>query len=74
MRITFNIDEQSLLLVKKYMKDRHLRFDKAISELVRRGANTPPPVRLVNGLLVFDLERGSQRVTTKQVRNLLSME
>ena len=68
MRITVNIDDDSLLLVKKYMKTRQVRLGEALSELVRQGLNASLPTRRVNGLLVFDLKKGSPRVTTKKVR------
>jgi hypothetical protein len=71
MRITVNIDHDSLLLVKKYMGVRHVRLGKALSELVRRGLNEVPPTRRVNGLIVFDFKKGYPRVTTKKVRSLL---
>lgn len=38
MRITINIDD-SLLLVKKYMKTWKVRLGEALSELVRQGLN-----------------------------------
>lgn len=71
MRITVSIDDDSLLLVSKYMKIRQVRLGKALSELVRQALDVPLPMRRVNGLLVFDLGKGSPRVTTKKVRSLL---
>jgi hypothetical protein len=71
MQITVNIDDDSPLLVKKYMKMRQLRLGEALSELVRQGMNAPIPTRRVNGLLVFDPKKGSPRVTTKKVLSLL---
>ena len=71
MRITVNIDDESLRLIKKYMKARGVRQGEALSELVRQGLNASPPTRWVNGLLVFDPKKESPRVTTKKVRGLL---
>jgi hypothetical protein len=71
MRITVSIDDESLRLVRKYMKARGVRLGKALSELVRQALNEPLPTRRVNGLLVFDPGRASPRVTTKKVLSLL---
>jgi hypothetical protein len=71
VRITVNIDDDSLLLVKKYMKTRRVNLGKALSELVRQGLNASPPTRRVNGLLVFDFKKERTRVTTKKIRDLL---
>lgn len=71
MRITVNIDDDSLLLVKKYMKTRRMRLGEALSELVRQGLKASLPTRRINGLLVFDPEKESPRVITKKVRGLL---
>lgn len=71
MRITVNIDDDSLHLVKKYMKMRQMRLGEALSELIRQGMNAPIPTRRVNGLLVVDPKKGSPRMTTEKVLNLL---
>ena len=71
MRITVEIDDDTLLVVKKYMKAWRMPLGKALSELVRRGLNSSVPTRRVNGLLIFDPKNESPRVTTKKVRDLL---
>jgi hypothetical protein len=71
MRITANIEDESLRLVRKYMKARGVRLGKALSELIRQALNEPLPTRRVNGLFVFDPGKSSRRVTTKKVRSLL---
>lgn len=70
MRITVNIDNDTLLLVKKYMKTYKVSLGEALYGLVRQGLNTSIPTPRVNGLLIFD-PKGAVRVTTKKVRNLL---
>jgi hypothetical protein len=71
MRITVDIDDDTLLLVKKYMKAWRMPLGKALSGLVRQGLNSSVPTRRFNGLLIFDPKKGSPRVTTKKVLSLL---
>jgi len=70
MRTTLSIDDDAFRLVKRYAKKRSLALGKAVSELVRRACTTPRPVRLVNGVQVFDLSAESPRVSTKMVLDL----
>jgi hypothetical protein len=56
MRITVDIDDDTLLLVKKYMKAWRMPLGNALSGLVRQGLNSSVPTRRVNGLLIFDSE------------------
>ena len=71
MRITVDIDDDTILLVKKYMKACRMPLGKALSGLVRQGLNSSVPTRRVNGLLIFDPKKGFPRVTTKKVLSLL---
>ena len=43
---------------------------KAVSELVRRGAEAPVRTRKLNGLVVFDLPEDAEEVTTEHVKKL----
>ena len=43
---------------------------KAVSELVRHGLGAPVKTRVVNGLIVFDVPEGSERVTSELVKQL----
>ena len=70
MRTTLSIDDDVFRIVKRYAASRSLKLGKAVSELVRRAVTTPRPMRMVNGILVFDLPPDSPRVTTKRVREL----
>ena len=67
MRTTLSLDDDVLEEVKVYAESRSVSLGQAVSELLRRGLETPRPTRMVNGLLVFDLPPHSPRVTTKQV-------
>jgi hypothetical protein len=70
MRTTLSLDDDAFRMAKRYASSRSLNLGKAVSELVRRAVITPRPMRLVNGILVFDLPPDSPRVTTKRVRAL----
>ena len=74
MRTTLRLDDDVIELVKSYAQSRDLSIGKAVSELVRRGANVQRQTRVVNGLQVFDLPPDSPKVTTKKVKQLESEE
>jgi hypothetical protein len=70
MRTTVNLDDDLLSAVRQYAENRSVSVTKAVSELVRRGINAALPIRVVNGLKVFDLPPDSPRVTRRRVRQL----
>lgn len=70
MRTTVSLDDDAIRIAREYAKSRSLALGKALSELVRRGYTLPRPIRSVNGLQVFDLPPGSERVTRSRVREL----
>lgn len=72
MRTTLNLDEEVLELTKIYAKSRSLALGKAVSELVRKGLRAPTPTRMVNGVHVFDLPPGGERITSERVKELES--
>jgi len=45
---------------------------KAVSDLARRGLRVAPPVKEVNGLVVFDPPEGAPKITMRKVRDALS--
>jgi hypothetical protein len=47
-----------------------LTMGKAVSQLVRRGLGAPPRTRIVNGILVVDIPKGSPPVTSEHVKRL----
>jgi hypothetical protein len=71
MKITLNLDNDILQLAKQYASERDISLGRALSKLTRKGLNAQRPTRHVNGLLVFDLEKDSSRVTSEHVRKLL---
>ena len=71
MRVTLDLDNDILQLVRQYASKRDISLGQALSELTREGLTAQCPTRHVNGLLVFDLENDSPRVTSEHVRKLL---
>jgi hypothetical protein len=72
MRTTLNLDDDALQLVREYSQTRSLALGKAASELVRRGAATPTPTRLVNGFVIFDIQPGGRKISSERVKELES--
>jgi metal-responsive CopG/Arc/MetJ family transcriptional regulator len=74
MRTTINLDDDVLREVKEYADSRSVALGKAVSELVRRGLNTPVETKIVNGFHVVVLPTGSPRVEENHVKRLLEDE
>lgn len=72
MRTTLNLDDDALKILQKYSETRALSLGKAASELVRRGASSRTPTRMVDGFVVFDIPPGGPKITTERVRKLES--
>lgn len=70
MRTTLNLEDEVLEQVKRYAEDRSLALGKAVSDLIRRGLETPTPTRVLNGVIVFDVLPDSPPVTSKRVKDL----
>jgi hypothetical protein len=74
MRTTLNLDDDVLDELKEYAENRSVALGKAASELLRRGLTAPVETRLVNGFHAVVLPPGSQRITSKAVKELLEDE
>ena len=72
MRTTLNLDDDAFQLLRKYSQTRSLALGKAASELVRRGATTPVPTRVVDGFVVFDVPPGGAKISSRRVKELES--
>jgi toxin-antitoxin system PIN domain toxin len=68
MRTTLSLDDDVIELVRSYAENRSLAIGKAVSELVRRGLAAPVKTRAVNGLVVFDVPKGTETVTSEHVK------
>ncbi len=71
MRTTLNLDTDVLRLLKNYASDRSVSLGDAVSELVRRGLETPVQMRMVNGFYVVDIPAGTPMVSSARVKELL---
>lgn len=74
MRTTLNLDEDALALIRGFSDERGLALGKAASELVRRGAASTTPTRLVDGFVVFNLPPGGPKITSERVKQLLDSD
>jgi len=70
MRTTINLEDDVLVLVKRYAEERSLPVGKAVSDLVRRGLTAPRPTRIVNGFHVVVLPPDSPPVTSADVERV----
>jgi len=74
MRTTLNLDDDVLREVKEYADSRSVAMGKAVSELVRRGLNTPVETKIVNGFHVVVLPAGSPRIAESHVKRFIEDE
>lgn len=58
-------------LVRELARRKRISLGRAVSELVRRGAQVPVPTMERQGLTVIRLPKGSARVTAATVEDLL---
>jgi hypothetical protein len=65
MRTTLNIDEEALLVIKKYAGEREISLGQAASDLVYRGAESLPQFKTKNGWVVFELPAGTAPLTNE---------
>jgi hypothetical protein len=53
MRTTLNIEEDALLVIKRYAEERELSLGRAASDLIHRGAASIPQFDSKNGWVIF---------------------
>ncbi|MEO8096411.1 MAG: CopG family transcriptional regulator [Acidobacteriota bacterium] len=70
MRTTLNIDEDALLVIKRYAEAREISLGQAASDLVYRGAENLPQLKTKNGWVIFDLPSGAPALTNEKVQKL----
>ena len=71
MRITLNLDDNAIEVLRQYSQTHSLTLGKAASELVRKGAACATPTRIVNGFVVFDIPPGGRKISSERVKELL---
>ena len=74
MRTTINLDDDILQQAKNYADSRSVPLGRAVSDLVRRGLNSPVQTQVVNGFHVVVLPPNSEPVTSERVKKLLEDE
>jgi hypothetical protein len=74
MRTTLSIEDDAFEKAQAYAHARALKLGQAVSELIRRGASEKLPIKLKNGVWVFDLPAGTPKVTARQVKDLMDDE
>ena len=72
MRKTLTLDDDVLAEAAKRAEMLRVSLGKAVSDLARRGLMVAPPVREVNGLVVYDPPKGSPKIAARKVKEALS--
>lgn len=65
MRITLNIHDDALSVIRKYAEQRTISLGQAASDLVLRGAKSVTPFRTKNGWTLFDLSPSTPPLTSE---------
>jgi hypothetical protein len=68
MHTTLNLDDDVYQLVRHYAESRSQPLGKAVSELVKRGLNSPRRTKLVNGFHVLELPPDTPPVTMEHLK------
>ncbi len=74
MRTTLSLDDDVVDIARDYAAVKNLSLGAAVSDLVRKGIEAPPPMRMRNGIAVLDLPPDSPRVTSERVKEVLDAE
>lgn len=74
MRTTINLDDDVVRVAKDYAAVKNLSLGAAVCDLVRKGIEALPPIRMRNGIAVLNLPAGSPVITSERVRDVLDAE
>jgi hypothetical protein len=66
------LDDDVLAEASKRARALRISLGKAVSDLARRGLTVAPPIREVNGLVVFDPPKESPKITSGMVKDALN--
>jgi len=72
MRTTINIDDDVLSEAVRRARILGISLGKSVSDIARRRLRSAPPVKEVNGLIVFDPPKDVGKITQLQVKEALS--
>ena len=67
MRTTLNIEDEALLVIRKYAEEREISLGQAASDLVHRGAESLPRYKTKNGWVVFEIPPGTPPLTNEML-------
>jgi hypothetical protein len=70
-RTTLQLEDDAMRLAKAHAVRHRMSLGQAVSTLVKQGAERPVVTVDRNGLRVLRLDRGSPKVTTARVNELL---
>jgi hypothetical protein len=70
MRTTLTLDDDILEPAARQAKLRGVSLSKTVSDLLRRGLNSPTPSQNKGGIVIFKLPADSPLVTTEEVRRI----
>jgi hypothetical protein len=70
-RTTLQLEDDAMRLAKAHAARHRMSLGQAVSTLVKQGAERPLVTVERNGLRVLRLDRGSPKVTTARVNELL---
>jgi hypothetical protein len=70
MRTTLNIEDDALLVIRKYAEDREISLGQAASDLVNRGAQSIPQFQIKNGWVILDLPSGNAQISNEMLDEL----
>jgi hypothetical protein len=62
MRTTINIEDEALLVIRKYAEEREVSLGRAASDLIYRGAESIPRFETKNGWVIFNVPAGTEIV------------
>jgi len=65
MRTTLNIEDDALLVIKKYAEEKSISLGQATSDLVFKGIEAVPEFKMKNGWVLFDVPQGSPQLTNE---------
>jgi hypothetical protein len=72
MRTTINLDDDVFQEATRRARILRISLGKSVSDIARRGLRSAPPVKEVDGLVVFNPPKEAGKITQNQVKEALS--
>ena len=67
MRTTLNIEDEALLVIRKYAEERQIPLGQAASDLIYRGVESLPQFKMKNGWVIFELPPATPPITAETI-------